>query len=117
MSIDRRNLIRAMVQSRIGKVSRSYYTKKWKRTNRLIHKSKGLCLHCSNPAIEGLSRCEGCRVAHKAQMRQRYLDRIAKGICQCKQLAEPGKTQCAACMQRYVESRRARRAAQKETGK
>ena len=37
----------------------------YKRRVRQEHKAAGLCLHCSQKAITGQTRCEGCRDKHR----------------------------------------------------
>lgn len=111
--IDRRNLIRALVQTRIGPSPRAR-KQKWRRADRAVRKSLGHCVDCNGQRVPGISRCSPCKSRHDAWGHASYDQRIEAGLCSCGAKVTPGRTQCPACAERNRLGARARRAARRE---
>lgn len=110
-SIDRKNLIRALVQTRIGPSPRAR-KRKWRRRDRVVRAAWKQCRDCNNPVVPGKSRCVYCAEYQAKWSKGWYEDRLKLGLCQCRQRpVVAGKTQCAPCAERNRLGARARRAA------
>ena len=112
--IDRRNLIRAMVQSRVGPSPRSKKLA-WRRRDRAVRTALGHCSHCnSGPAKHGSRKCEECARRSSWWGCKEYMTRLQRGQCGCGDPVVPGKTQCPTCAEANRLGARARRAARKQ---
>lgn len=89
------------------------------------------CIGCSRPAVEGRSRCEQClesvRLARaryvirnrseiRASSRAKRSDLLLKGVCVCGEPLAPGKSQCAACLNRKAFQNSEKRALRQQHG-
>lgn len=114
MNTNRRNLIRALVQHRIGSSPRQR-KRKWRRADRAIRASCGVCCDCNAEALPDESRCAGCKAYQLEWSKGWYEERVKLGLCQCRQRpVVTGQTLCATCAERNRLGAKARRAAARE---
>lgn len=73
---------------------------------RVSRKSKGICLFCKRPAVEGMSLCEEHRKTNMLRARQRREVRRAAGLCErCTKKAVPGpdRLKTSLCLDCYLK--------------
>jgi hypothetical protein len=70
----------------------------------VFRRENGLCTRCGRPLSKGHKhvQCDECYSYNKAYHKERYDKMRDQGLCiMCKGFAEPGKTLCKACLERW----------------